>query len=136
MIDSEPIYVYDSRSQFVRPLFVCYDFDNVDVLLKALNNDDGPNWSRPSWAYVTKIRMHVYERDTYKSNRNREPVRGPTTQREDYTKKLLLENSKLRTENKELKKLADEATWAVESWKASNMNALRDLAVEILTKKD
>ena len=71
MENNEPIYVYDSRTQFTRPMFVVYNFDDVDIFLKAKDNTYDPKWERPDWVYVSKQSMHPYARDTYKVSNSR-----------------------------------------------------------------
>lgn len=56
------IYVYDLRTLMTQPFVVVYDESHVSLVLKALSGDDNP-----SWAFVSRIRLHKYEPiDPYK----------------------------------------------------------------------
>ena len=141
MENREPIFIYDSRTQFTRPMFVVYDYDHIDLFLMKLEGipELTPRWTRPDWVYVSKQRMHPYEPDPYKVPGTSMGKSARTSARDRNSSALIsnlsTKNRELERENIKLRNRAEKAEADVESWKASNMNALRDLAIDILTKK-
>ncbi len=143
MENREPIFVYDSRTQFTKPMFVVYEYELIDPFLKKMGIDDfSAVWKRPDWVMVTKQRMHPYEPNPYKVPGSSSGKSGNSSAQTTRDKNSAALISSLSTKNKELEKLnfqltqrAAKAETDLATWKASNMDALRDLAVEILTKK-
>lgn len=139
MENKDPIFVYDSRTQFTKPMFIVYEYELIDPFLKNMGIDDVDG--RPDWVIVTKQRMHPYEPNPYKvpglSTKNGgSTVRSAHARNDSALISLLTKKvTELEKKNSELSTRALKAEADIASWKDSNMNALRDLAIEILTKK-
>jgi len=55
MSSKQPIYVYDSRTQFSEPLFVLYDFNHINPVITAVFGNPVPEF-----IFVTTMRRHKY----------------------------------------------------------------------------
>jgi hypothetical protein len=70
---SDAIYVYDSRQQYMEPVFVVYEEEHVDAVAQAIFGE-GP---RPDFLHVSYVRLHPSEKDRYASMGSTEFGRGP-----------------------------------------------------------
>lgn len=54
------IYVYDTREQFVNPVFVVYDMSHIDIVANVIFP------SLAEHGYITYERIHPYDENPYK----------------------------------------------------------------------
>ncbi len=54
-MNKQPIYVYDSRTQFIEPIFVVFDLNHVERVITALFGE-----TRPEFLFVTTMRHHKH----------------------------------------------------------------------------
>jgi len=143
-----PYYVYDSRGQFIEPLFIVYDEKRINEALQAfgmcgcghtIESHDCVNcWFKPDWVYVSRMRMHPYEvQDPYKKTssapRRESSPSASTVRLEMVNRTLSKRNAELLRDNNELMKRAETTEKNLSEWKSNNMSALKALAVELLT---
>lgn len=130
---SDPIYVYDSRTQFTRPLFVVYEHEHVDAFLMALDPESaGLGWRRPDWVYVTMQRMHTYQKDRYKSTSSTSVRNSPV--KTSAIKRAKKREIDLTWKLKEKERRIVELEAEVERWRTDTSSMTADAALKLLTE--